>query len=417
MRQTDDLPVEKEAHDKTRGIPRFADSFHARFAALRYVLGIALLSGLILSSNLWFPTSRSFPRVPLVNALPQAFVPTVEYLLGGLLCVALAASLLAARRRTYLVAVIILLVLLVATDQMRLQPWVYQYLLLLVVVALHPRQSPDEAAAGLTLSLLQLIVAMLYFWSGVQKLNYSFGHEVLPQLLDPLRNYLTLTQMQLTVLGTGIAAVEIFTGCGLLLKRTRKLCLWLALAMHGIVLALLIGEGRNSVVWAWNAALMLMVLVLFRRSETFIRQTFANWRAHERAGQFAFVLSIVCAVLPSLSFWGWWDVYLSGALYSGRTAVAVVRVDARVYEKLPETAKRQVFTTKGGEQMLPLFEWAMADLNVPPYPEARLYKQVAREICKSADDQSQVELIIRGRPGLLDGKYEVSRMSCSQLDE
>ena len=98
-------------------------------------------------------------------------------------------------------------------------------------------------------------------------------------------------------------------------------------------------------------------------------------------------------------------------------ALSVVRVDKQAYEKLPEAAQRHVFTTKSGEQMLPVFEWSLTDLNVPPYPEVRVYKQVAREICKLAEDKSQIELIIKGGPALLDGNYQVTRMNCSQLGE
>ena len=395
----------------------FADDSSARLAALRAVISIALLSGILLSLNLWFPTTRTFPRAPLIIALPQTIAPTVEYLLSGLLVAALAALLFAKRPLKYLVAAIGSLILLVVLDQLRLQPWVYQDLLLLIVLALHNLRSPDEQSRLLSLSSLQLIIAALYFWSGVQKLNYSFGHEVLPQLLAPLQNYLPLTQMQISLLGIGIALVEIFTGYGLLFKQTRKLCVWLALAMHGFVLVLLIAQGRNHVVWAWNAALMLIIIILFRRSDAFIRQAFANWRASNRFGRAAQVLAISCAVLPASSFWGWWDMYLSGALYSGNTALAVVRVDGQTYEKLPETAKRQVFTTKSGEQMLPVFEWSMAELNVPPYPEPRVYKQLTREICKWAEDKSQIELIMKGSPAILDGSYEVTRMNCSQLFE
>jgi hypothetical protein len=402
---------------KAKGAGLLTDNAATRLAAMRTVISIALLSGIMLSLNLWFPTARTFPRAPLLIALPQAIVQPLEYLLSGLLVGALAALVFAKPPIKYLVAAIILLTLLVLLDQMRLQPWVYQYLLLLIVIALHNWQGRDEQSTRLSLSILQLIIATLYFWSGVQKLNYSFGHEVLPQLLAPLQNHLPLTNMQITLLGIGIALVEIFTGCGLLLKPTRKLCVWLALAMHGLVLVLLIGQGRNHVVWAWNAALMLTIPILFWRSETFIRQTFADWRASNRFGRAAQVLAISCAVLPTLSFWGWWDKYLSGALYSGNTAVAVVRVDKPLYEKLPETAKRQVFTTKSGEQMLPVFEWAMAELNVPPYPEPRVHKQIAREICKLAEDKSQVELIIKGSPAILDGSYKVTRMNCSQLEE
>jgi hypothetical protein len=417
MRQANNSPVKENAKGRLRSIRLFSGNTLSRLVAQRFVLGIALLSGILSSLNLWFPTTRSFPRAPLVIALPQGIVTLFEYLLSGLLIAALVALIFAKRPVKYLVAVIVSLILLVLLDQMRLQPWVYQYLLLFIVMALHDRQTPDEQLSRLSLSLLQLIIAILYFWSGVQKLNYSFGHEVLSQLLLPLQNYLPLTQMQISLLGIGIAFIEIFTGWGLLLKQTRKLSLWLALAMHGSVLVLLVAQGRNQIVWAWNAALMLSIVILFWRSETFIRQAFAPWRAGNRYSQAAQILTIICAVLPILSFWGWWDKYLSGALYSGNTAVAVVQVNEEAYEKLSETAKRQVFSTKSGEQMLPLYEWSMSELNVPPYPELRVYKQVARSICKLAENNSRVELIIKGSPAILDGSYKVTRMNCLQLDE
>ena len=403
--------------DKARGMSFFASNVSTRLTALRSVISIALLSGILLSLNLWFPTTRSYPRAPLIIALPQSIVPKVEYLLSGLLVAALVALVFARRLIKYLIAAIISLILLILLDQTRLQPWVYQYLLLLSVIALRRRQSLDEQSSRLNLSILQVIVATLYFWSGAQKLNYSFGHEVLPQLFTQLQNYLPLTQMQISLLGIGIALVEIFTGCGLLLKQTRKLCVWLALAMHGLVLVLLIGQGRNHVVWTWNAALMLITIILFWRSETPVWQTLANWRVSNKFSRISLILAAIYAVLPMLSFWGWWDMYLSGALYSGNTAVAVVRVDRQVYEQLSEMAKRQVFTTKSGEQMLPVFEWSMIELNVPPYPEPRVFEQITREICKFAEDESQVELIMKGSPAILDGSYKVTRMKCSQLDE
>jgi hypothetical protein len=116
-----------------------------------------------------------------------------------------------------------------------------------------------------------------------------------------------------------------------------------------------------------------------------------------------------------LSFRGWWDKYLSGALYSGNTVIAVVRVDRRVYEKLPVVAQRQVFATKSGEQMLPLFEWSMADLNVPPYPEPRVFRQVARAVCKLGGEDSHAELIMKDSPAILDGSYQITRIDCSLL--
>jgi hypothetical protein len=83
----------------------------------------------------------------------------------------------------------------------------------------------------------------------------------------------------------------------------------------------------------------------------------------------------------------------------------------------PQTARRQVFETTSGERRLPLYEWSMAELNVPPYPEFRVYQQITREICRVADDQGRVQLIVKTWPAILDGSYQVVRMNCSGLDD
>jgi hypothetical protein len=424
MRRTATSPPEEGRDLRARvarlvdraSVLRLLDGGHAaRVSALRRVVAAAFVAGCALSHNLWLPTSRTFPRAPLGPSLPAPLFPSLEYLLGGLLVFSLAALALAGEPKKYLYATVASLALLVPSDQTRLQPWVYQYLLLLFVMALHARPEGDERSAGRCLPVLQVVVAMFYFWGGVQKLNYSFCREVVPQLLAPLSNFSTLTETQTSTLGVCMASVEILVGGGLLLRRTRHLCVWVALAMHATLLVLLIAAGLNSVVWAWNAALMLAVPTLFWRSDATVRQALAGWPEGSARVRAALAVVVLCAVLPALSFRGRWDMYLSGALYSGNTAVAVVRVGGLVYERLPTAAKRHVFTTSNGERMLPLFEWSMAELNVPPYPEPRVFRRVAREVCELTDDESQAELIIKGRPAVLDGSYRVSRIGCAGL--
>ena len=176
-------------------------------------------------------------------------------------------------------------------------------------------------------------------------------------------------------------------------------------------------RGYNSVVWAWNAVLALIVVALFLRSETAPWQTLRNWSAVNTTTRLAQAVVIASALLPVLSFWGWWDMCLSGALYSGNTAVAVVRINEAAYKKLPQTAQRQVFRTKSdGMQVLPLFEWSMAELNVPPYPEPRIFRRLTSQVCKLAEGDSEVELVMKERPTILNGSYQVTRVSCAQLE-
>ncbi|HVF45881.1 MAG TPA: hypothetical protein VM936_22830 [Pyrinomonadaceae bacterium] len=408
--------MKKTAGDVAGGATLSAGDINARLLALRRVACLAMLAGVALSPRLWFPASRTFPRAPLFFAPPQSVAQPFEYILGGLLVAALAAAVFAGRAAKYLLAAIVPLVALVLLDQTRLQPWVYQYLLLFALTALlHDRRGSDGQRAALTLSALQLTVAALYFWSGVQKLNYTFAEEVLPQLLAPVQGRLPLARAQLSGLAVAVALAEIFTGVGLLVKKTRASCVWLAVSIHASALALLVSQGRNSAVWAWNVALAVAVVILFRRGDAPVHRAFAARGAADARARVAQALTVACAVLPALSFWGCWDMYLSGALYSGNTPVAVVRVDGPVYERLPGVARRQVFTTNGGERVLPLFEWAMAELNVPPYPEPRVYRHVAREVCKLDDGEGRAELIVKGRPAILDGSYRVTREGCPQL--
>jgi hypothetical protein len=58
----------------------------------------------------------------------------------------------------------------------------------------------------------------------------------------------------------------------------------------------------------------------------------------------------------------------------------------------------------------------MVELNVPPYPEPRVYRHLTRHVCKLAEDKSEVELVMKERPAILDGSYQVTRMSCAQLE-
>ena len=294
---------------------------------------------------------------------------------------------------------------------MRLQPWVYQYFLLLVIIALN-----DESDSSQTLGLAQIIVAGLYFWSGVQKLNFTFSHETLPVLLAPLKDFLPL-EMPFVFLGISIALTESLIGIGLFFRRTRNLSVVLAVVMHAVILALLILKNYNHIVWIWNAALIAMVVILFWKSDVSIRRTFTVSHSKSWKTISAKFIVIAALLLPVLSFAGWWDSYLSGALYSGNTAVGVVRINDALYEKLPPKAQKSVFQTKSGEKILPFVEWAIAEFNVPAYPAQRVFKQSAGEVCRLTNDKNGIELIIKQRPAILDGSFELSRISCEELEK
>src|SRR4051794_30551183 len=86
-----------------------------------------MLAGIALSPKLWFPLHRLYPTAPVANwlAIGPAWI-------DALLSIVMIAALLAGERfwRVALVA----LALLVLRDQSRLQPWAWEYALLLIGV-------------------------------------------------------------------------------------------------------------------------------------------------------------------------------------------------------------------------------------------------------------------------------------------
>jgi hypothetical protein len=384
-----------------------------RLKFLRIAVCCGFLAGISGSHELWFPVERNFPRAPLFFELPGDPAVFAERFLAVALAVSLFSMIFLQRRKIFFIIALISVVCLIFLDQTRLQPWVYQYFLLLVVTAW---QWDGENDSSQKLALAQILLAALYFWSGVQKMNYTFSHETLPILLAPLQNLFPSVRLPSVFLGISIALIESLAGIGLLIRRTRNLSVCLAVIMHLLILVLLIVKNYNSIVWIWNATLTALVVAAFWKSDVHVRQ--ALQKASDRQGKA--VKSVVAAsvFLPVLSFAGLWDMYLSGALYSGNTPVAVVRINENLFEKLPPKARSVVFQTKtGGERMLPLFEWAINEMNVPVYPERRVFRKIARDVCKTADDQKGVELIVKQRPGILQGSYNVKRIACAEIEK
>lgn len=362
-----------------------------------------LLVGIFFSFELWFPLERTFPRAPFVFESPIWF----ERILNAILIISLISAMFFQKEKLFLITTIFSLGLLIFFDQNRLQPWVYQYFLIFTVIIL--AEKDEEKSLG----LIQVLLAALYFWSGLQKLNFTFLHETLPKLFG---NIFPEINLPFVFIGILIALIEIFTGIGLVFQKTRKFAVFSAIMTHTTILILLIAVNYNQIVWVWNFTLILSVFTAFWKSENSLKETFQTFNTIKVKSVTAVVAASI--LLPISSFFGLWDSYLSGTLYSGNVAVGVIRIDSEVFEKLPPNARQSVFQTKtGSEKMLPLVEWSLADLNVPVYPEPRVFRQIATEICKLGENKKQLELIVKERPFFLNGSFKVQRLNCEQLEK
>lgn len=387
-----------------------------RLRQLQILIVLALAGGVFLSPVLWFGGGRTFPRAPIFFAF--SIVPIqIDSGLSILVLCALGLSIFPNKRRRYLALAISFIGVLVFLDQTRLQPWVFQYAVMLSFLAV-PAYFSTELDRLSILRAQQLVIVSLYFWSGAQKINWSFVHEVIPSLLQSAKvPFQQALSPYLTVFGLVVAVSEMLIGLGLAMRQTRRTAVVFAICMHLFVLLMLIATRRNSVVWPWNIAMVAMVPLMFLGTENKVVDrdlfTLRRYGPFDDAPRIAF---LICTLAPLFSFVGFWDLYLSAALYSGRSPIGVMRLTESTRDALPPTALQHVFTTSKGELILPFYEWSLSELNTPPYPEPRAYRQIAKEICQHTSViSSNDKLTIRGRPSLLDGSYVVNDISCRDL--
>ena len=306
---------------------------------VRLAVCAGLLSAMALCPRLW-TSERSFPTIP---ALPLATVPGwLALTLTAGFVVALVAVATGKWQRAPMIVALGTALLLVLFDINRLQPWMFQYFLVLSALLAKP---------SLAWRYCGLIVACTYFWSGIQKLNMAFGNEVFPWLVS--------SSVGAPMVGLAAALLECAIGMLLLKPRTRTVALAGAAGLHLFILVLLgpLGHNFNAVVWPWNMCLPVIGASLFFRNN---EPLFPGVLQHA-AGKMLFML---VAVLPGLSVFGLWDDNLSSSLYSGRVRNALLKVPPG----------------HDPDGIVDVTAWALEDLGVPPYPAIRVYRSLAQKI-------------------------------------
>jgi hypothetical protein len=381
-----------------------------RARLLKLAVAGACACGFVLSRRLWLSSARDYPHAPVAEVLtPPAF--PLDFVWLGALFVLLALAAVSARPRKYLAAFLVAAGLLALWDQSRWQPWFYQYYFMLAALALFPWRDEggrvDERRRA-ALDACRLVVAGTYFWGGAQKLNPGFEGTML-LLLERL-----LPQAWAAALAAASAlvvpAVEILVGVALLTRRFRNAAVALALSTHAVVLLLLVPSGTNTVVWPWNVAMAASAVILFWRARDFpARRVLVDLRR-----PFNLAVAVLFCVMPALSFAGLWDSYLSSALYSGGTGEAVIRFGETVHAGLPARARRAA-ARAGDGYVLSVRRWSFAELNVPAYPEERVFRRVARGLCEQTTAPGGVTLEIHERPRFFGGAGRTKTLDCASL--
>ena len=410
--RTDQTPSSPSVTDKSGTLRHhvFTWPTDKRVKWLRATIAIALVCGFCFSWKLWI-SSRLFPLSPISELLPRVPFP-FDYIWFFALLASLLSIIIAAQSRRLILVFLGLAVLLSLWDQNRWQPWFYQWLLMLASLGFYYRKSSELEGQQLALNSCRLIIASTYLWSGFQKLNANFIKETWPDISSSLLHFLPSTMRKLpTAVVLAIPILEIAIALGLIMRRYRSVAVAFAITTHVFVLALLVASGENTTVWPWNIAMILFVVILFwQEKETTPRQIIAptNW--------FHAVVLLLVLILPALSLVDLWDSYLSAALYSGNTDQAVIYVSPKVINQLPTTIHPHIWQSSQ-PFFLDINRWSYGELNVPLYPEPRVYKKVAERICiYAADSSSDVTLRIKEKPNPLTAHRESEFYDCDHLD-
>jgi hypothetical protein len=377
-----------------------------RLKWLKIVSSLALSCSLILSRRLWF-SARTFPLAPLVSVgrLPAP----IGYICFGLLLLCSILIAVVARPRTLIIAFLILAAFVSVLDQMRWQPWFYQYVFILAAVGVAVWREPKNKKTHAATNASALIFVSTYFWSGVNKLNVNFIRQTWPDLSSRLFHLVpAIEKPLLRFTGGAVPLVEICVAVGLLTRKFRNAAVIAAVVTHVVVLSLLISSGENTVVWPWNVAMALSVIIIFRNNnELNVARVLASKQA------FQILILILFGLLPALSVIDSWDSYLSSALYSGNTYQGVVLIDPAAFDRLPATLRPYVWQ-QSDPWFLDLNRWSYGELNVPIYPEPRIFRTVAAHVCDYAHTPG-VRLELKGKPDLFTGVRESQYYDCDHL--
>lgn len=373
---------------------------------LKQVALIGLLSSMLLSWPLWVRTGV-VPSVPILSFLPM--LPSViEILLLATVFVTLLASVVAPNPNRYLGILLGVLAILIAFDQLRLQPWLYQYWWMLLGLVTFSWSASDKYNIRRVSNYLQIVVAAIYFYSGLQKVTIPFFTQSFPWMVEPIVSVLP-TSLQLVPVQFGLAVpfIEMAIGVGLLTKKYRQFALVGVLCMLVFVLTVLgpFGHNWNTVVWPWNIALAMMAFILFYKSEFVPIRDLVSCRY----GILHIAVVCVFAIAPLLSFVNLWDSYPSYSLYSGN----VDRADIFVWDSVHVDDRLKIVMEETGKdyQRINLQTLSYADRNVPMYPEARVYRAIFNDFCTGGQLPNASQLVVLSKTSLT-SDAKVSRVNC-----
>ena len=355
-----------------------------------------------LSYKLWL-SKRFFPLTPVFDFLPPVADP-LDFVIIYALAILIALNFVYPPGRKLVIALIAVLFILAISDQNRWQPWFFQYFFMLIVFTFTSPPKLRFTETEIRFKMLQLIIAGVYFWSGMNKLNSGFYNEVLPWLTQPYYQFLPESlNFIIKYFTSSIPFIEIFIGIGLFLPKIRKVAIVLAIVTHLFILIVLgpLGYNYNSVIWPWNAAMMLFVVLLFFNVPVISAAHFKallKWHAVK-------MIFLLFWLMPFFNLFNRWPAYLSFHLFSGNTSEGTIYLSDKTVSFLPEELSNYLGNETNPaatrtRNIINIKAWSMNELRIPAYPEKRVFNNAKSYFYQFAKDSGEVVMVYKEKSSL-----------------
>jgi hypothetical protein len=356
-----------------------------RAALLRRVMALFALTLCGATWPLW-TRQHVFPQVPLVRAALEVpawcqWVGAAGIVTGLTLALVAPGDGRAARGALLLFATCA--TSMVVLDQQRLQPWVYQFVLLALALAC--------TEARVALGLIRLLVISFYFHSALSKFDSSFLHTLGQQFLTALCGAVGVSYQGGSgngplALAMVFPAGELLVAVGLCFARMRRWALCGAIVLHGLLLVILgpFGLHHKPGVLLWNGYFVVQDLLLFGVSWSTSSEVVTTPRRSPDLvvpGPMAALWGGV-VLLPLLAPTSWFDMWPSWGLYASCAQRITLLVHRREAERLPAELQPFLDRVDDDEVWIPLRldRWCLAALGAPIYPQNRTQLGVAEAV-------------------------------------
>ena len=338
---------------------------------------IGLLAGLAVTYKLWIPNT------PIPAHSPWLDVPNfLEWILVLVLVGSLIVQFFYKQWLLFPILSMLSMVFLCVLNLNRFQPWVYFYLISMLVLSSYSIRYYRFKDWDPVIKAFRWLLIILMLWGGINKLNQNYFTYVSDFALSGVAYNLELASSSLSWIAWPVPFIQILGALALMFRKTR---LWglLLLVINQAFAVLLINivNHWNLAVAPWNFTVIALLLFCFKKPYDAKEML---WFKHN---VFFKILLFSVGTLPLFQAILELPASLPFSLYSGKASYAFVYIEnnTEVNLNLPEVA----LVDLGNYTMIDLARWSDHEYHLPLYSSEANFKNV-EQYFKNKYPQSDV---------------------------